>query len=154
MSQTQTDQIQKRILLRAPVSRVWRALTDSSEFGAWFGVEMEGAFVPGEVAQGKITIKGYEHVTMEIVVERMEPERLFSYRWHPHAVDPDVDYSTEEATLVVFTLQADEGGTLLTVTESGFDRIPLARRATAFEMNDGGWAAQLESIARYLGDAG
>ena len=153
MSEAQTDQIQKRIHLGAPVARVWRALTDFREFGAWFGVEMEGAFVPGELARGRITHKGYEHVTMEIVVERIEPERLFSYRWHPHAVDPDADYSNEEFTLVVFTLEDDAGGTLLTVTESGFDRIPLARRATAFEMNSGGWAAQLESIARYVADA-
>lgn len=150
MAGIQTDQIQKRILLRAPVPRVWQALTDSNEFGAWFGVVMEGAFVPGQVARGQITHKGYEHVTMEIIVEQMEPERLFSYRWHPHAVDPDVDYSSEPMTLVVFVLEAAEGGTLLTVTESGFDGIPLARRATAFELNGEGWRMQLESIERYL----
>jgi len=145
-----TDKIQKKIVLRAPRSRVWRAIADAKEFGSWFGVELEGSFAPGVRVQGRITVPGYEHVTMEITIERIDPERLFSYRWHPYAIDPAVDYSSEPTTLVEFRLEEVSGGTELTVTESGFDRIPAARRAEAFRMNDQGWAEQLANIARYV----
>jgi uncharacterized protein YndB with AHSA1/START domain len=145
-----TDRIEKRVELRASRSRVWRAITNAEEFGAWFRVNLEGAFVEGATIRGKITHPGYEHVTMEMLVERIEPERYFSYRWHPYAVDPAVDYSTEPTTLVEFILQDAEGGTALTIVESGFDRIPLARRAEAFRMNDNGWAGQIKNLAKYV----
>jgi len=148
-----TDRIEKMIRLRAPRSRVWRALTDAREFGAWFQVELEGAFAPGARVRGKITTPGYEHLTMEITVERMEPERLFSYRWHPYAIDPKLDYSSEPTTLVEFQLAPVAEGTLLTVVESGFDRIPAARRAEAYRMNDGGWAEQMKNIERHVASA-
>jgi len=151
MTATSTDRIEKEIVLRAPLSRVWKALTDAKEFGKWFQVEMKDAFAPGAPARGRITHPGYEHLTLEVQVERMEPERLFSFRWHPYAVDPKQDYSGEPTTLVVFELEAIPEGTRLKVTESGFDRIPLARRAEAFRMNSGGWAQQVENIAAYVG---
>ena len=119
-----TDRIEKEILLRAPKSRVWRALTDAEEFGAWFRVELEGPFVPGQRTKGRITYPGYEHLMMEVLVERMDPEELFSFRWHPYAVDPEVDYSSEPMTLVVFWLEEVPGGTRLKVVESGFDTHP------------------------------
>lgn len=145
-----TDRIEKTITLKAPVSRVWRALTNAKEFGSWFGVNLTSEFAPGATVSGRITSQGYEHVTMEVTVERMETERTFSYRWHPHAVDPDVDYSQEDTTLVEFTLEAVDGGTRLTVVESGFDRIPPERRDEAFRMNDGGWTAQIDNIRRHV----
>jgi uncharacterized protein YndB with AHSA1/START domain len=147
---TTTDRIEKTILLGAPVKRVWRLLTDSKEFGQWFGVAMDGAFAPGKRVMGRITIKGYEDLPLEIIVEHMEPERAFSYRWHPYAIDPAVDYSHEPTTLVEFTLEAVAEGTRLTVVESGFDRIPAARRAEAFRMNTQGWAGQLKNIERHV----
>jgi uncharacterized protein YndB with AHSA1/START domain len=145
-----TDRIEKRVVIRASRSRVWRAITNAEEFGAWFRVNLEGAFVEGATIRGRITHPGYEHVTMEVLVERIEPERFFSYRWHPYAVDPAVDYSAEPTTLVEFTLQETEGGTAVTIVESGFDRIPLARRAEAFRMNDKGWAGQIKNLERYV----
>ena len=146
-----TDRIEKRITLRAPRARVWRALANADEFGSWFGVNFKGAsFAPGATVTGHITYPGYEHLTMEIVIEQMEPERLFSYRWHPNAIDPTVDYSHEPTTLVVFELQDTPEGTLLTVVESGFDRIPLARRAEAFRSNDRGWAEQMTRIETHV----
>jgi uncharacterized protein YndB with AHSA1/START domain len=147
---TNSDRIQKQILLRAPKSRVWRALTNAEEFGAWFRVKLEGDFAPGKKVSGRITYPGYEHLTMELVVERMEPEELFSYRWHPYAVDPQVDYSAEPTTLVEFRLVEVAGGTELSLTESGFDRIPAERRDEAFRMNSQGWAVQLENIERHV----
>lgn len=144
------DRIEKRIELHAPVSRVWRALTDYREFGEWFRVELEGPFQPGQVAQGRITHPGYEHVKWQATVQKMEPERLFSFTWHPYAVDAGVDYSAEPATLIEFTLEATANGTLLCITESGFERIPAARRAEALRMNDGGWAAQLQNIKHHV----
>jgi uncharacterized protein YndB with AHSA1/START domain len=144
------DRIEKRIELEAPVSRVWRALTDSREFGQWFGVKMNGPFVPGQVARGQITYPGYEHLTMEIAVQKMVPETLFSYTWHPYAVDPNIDYSQETPTLVEFKLEKIAKGTLLVVTESGFDRIPAHRRLEAFRKNEGGWAEQMKNIERYV----
>jgi len=145
-----TDRIEKNIVLRAPRSRVWRAIAGAEEFGAWFGVKLEGAFAPGARVKGRITTPGYEHVIMDITVERIDPERLFSYRWHPYAVQPGVDYSGEPTTLVEFQLEEVAGGTRLTVVESGFDRIPLARRAEAFRMNDQGWGEQLKNIERHV----
>ena|SRR5688572_17085279 len=151
VAQTQTlDRIEKQILLRAPRSRVWRALTQAKEFGSWFGVLLEGPFVAHSKLHGRITIKGYEHVRLELDVQEMQPESYFAYRWHPYAVDPKVDYSGEPTTLVEFRLEEVAGGTQLHVTESGFEGIPLARRAEAWRMNDGGWAAQLENIAKYV----
>ena len=144
------NQIEKQIELRAPVSRVWRALTDYREFGEWFRVKLEGPFLPGQTARGRITYPGYEHLEFEIVIQEMEPERLFSYCWHPYAIDPKTDYSAEKPTLVEFKLEETEGGTLLTVTESGFEKIPANRRAEAFRMNEGGWEAQLGNIEKYL----
>ena len=159
-----TDRIEKKILLRAPRKRVWRALSDSKEFGRWFGVKLDGPFVPGVMVRGVIaptTVnaevakaqKPYEGKPFEITIERMEPERLFSFRWHPFAVEPGVDYSSEPATLVVFALEEVPDGVLLTVTESGFDRIPVARRAKAFTANEQGWGMVVKLIEEYLADA-
>jgi uncharacterized protein YndB with AHSA1/START domain len=145
-----TDRIEKQILLRASRSRVWRAIVDAEEFGAWFGVRLQGAFAEGVTVRGQITYPGYEHLTMEVQVERIEPERRFAYRWHPYAVDPGVDYASEPTTLVEFTLDDAEGGTLLTIVESGYDRIPLARRDEAFRMNDQGWTEQTRNIERHV----
>ncbi len=155
-----TDRIQKQILLHAPLHRVWRALTDSTEFGAWFGVKFDGPFQRGfmrgvivpttmdpEVAKAQ---KPYEGKAFEITVEQMEPERLFSFRWHPYAVESGVDYSTEPTTLVSFTLEKVADGVLLTVSESGFDQIPLARRAKAFQANEQGWGMQVKLIEAYV----
>ena len=147
---TSTDRIEKQIRLDSPVSRVWRAITDTREFGTWFGVALDGTFTPGANVRGRITIKGYEHVPFEVVVETMKPERFFSFRWHPYAIDPGVDYSKEPMTLVEFTLEPDGDGTLLTVVESGLDAIPASSRAKAFEMNSAGWAGQLKNIGKHL----
>lgn len=145
-----TDRIEKEIVLRAPRSRVWHALADAEQFGAWFGMKFEGAFAPGARVRGQMTTPGHEHVTLEFAIERMDPESRMSYRWHPYAVQPGVDYSSEPTTLVEFQLEEVAGGTALRVVESGFDRIPLARRAEALRMNDAGWAEELENIARHV----
>ncbi|WP_211465103.1 SRPBCC family protein [Collimonas silvisoli] len=146
-----TDRIEKQIVLKAARSRVWRALSNAEEFGSWVGVALKGKiFVAGEPAQGQITHPGYEHVVWNAVIERMEPESLLSFRWHPYAVDPAVDYSQEPTTLVVFELTAVEDGTLLRVVESGFDNVPPARRQEAFRMHDGGWEEQLRNIEKYV----
>jgi uncharacterized protein YndB with AHSA1/START domain len=145
-----TDRIEKRVVLRAARSRVWRALTNAQEFGTWFRVKLEGAFAEGQPVRGRLSIPGYEHVTLEMLVERIDPERYFSYRWHPYAVDLAVDYSAEPTTLVEFKLDETDGGTALTIVESGFDRIPLARRVEAFRMNDQGWAGQIKHLERYV----
>jgi len=150
MSPTSTDRIEKKILLKSPRGRVWRALTDVKELGEWFGFKAQGSLTPGGQVHGRVVHKGYEHLTMEITIERMEPERLVSWRWHPHAVEAGVDYSHEPTTLVVFELKEVPEGTLLTVVESGFDGIPLARRANAYRMNDEGWAAQMKAIEQHL----
>jgi uncharacterized protein YndB with AHSA1/START domain len=147
---TGTDRIEKTVILKAPRARVWRAIADAKQFGEWFRVRLDGEFAAGATIRGNITYPGYEHLTMEVVVERMEPERFFSYRWHPHAIDPKVDYSIEPMTLVEFTLEDAAGGTRLTIVESGFDRIPLSRRALAFRMNSDGWSEQLQNIERYV----
>lgn len=147
---TSTDRIEKKILLRAPRTRVWRALTNAEEFGAWFGVKLESPLLPHARVHGQITHPGYTHLKMELAVERVEPEELLSYRWHPYAVDPQVDYSQEPTTLVEFQLAQVPEGTLLTVVESGFDHIPPARRAEAYRMNSGGWAQQMDNIERHV----
>ena len=144
--------IEKRIELKAPVSRVWRAITDYREFGAWFLVNMEAPFVPGEIAYGQITHPGYEHIRMQIRIKEMVPERLFSYEWLPYAIDPNRDYSQEIPTLVEFTLEPTAEGTLLVITESGFDKVPEDRQAEAFRMHDGGWAQQTKNIERYVAE--
>jgi uncharacterized protein YndB with AHSA1/START domain len=146
-----SDRIEKEILLHSSPARVWRALSDRSEFGAWFGVRFPaGTFIPGEKVRGNITYPGYEHVVMEIEIVDVEPEKRLSYRWHPYAIDPTVDFSGEEPTLVTFTLEEQEDGTLLKIVESGFDHVPLARRADAFRMNDSGWAEQTKNIERHV----
>jgi uncharacterized protein YndB with AHSA1/START domain len=160
---TNANRIEKQVLLRAPPGRAWRAVSDARQFGAWFGVAFDGPFVTGARIVGRIVPtqvdeevaklqKPYEGRAFEVTVDRVEPERLFSFRWHPFAVDPAVDYSSEPTTLVVFDLQEVEGGTLLTITESGFDGIPLARRAQAFTANEGGWTHQAKLIEKYLSD--
>lgn len=156
-----TDRIEKTVLLRATRERVWRALTDSAEFGKWFGVRFEGSFTPGATVRGAISPstadaemakvqKPYEGKPFEIVIEEIRPESRFSFRWHPHAIDSAVDYSAEPTTLVVFELQDAADGILLTVTESGFDGIPIERRSTAFTSNDRGWGLQVQAIEKYL----
>jgi uncharacterized protein YndB with AHSA1/START domain len=156
-----SDRIEKKILLHAPRKRIWRALSDSTEFGTWFGMRFDGPFVPGAVMRGVIVgtkvnaevakaQKEYEGMSGEITIERVEPERLFSFRWHPFAVERGVDYSAEPTTLIVFTLEETPDGILLTVTESGFDQIPLERRSKAFTANEQGWTMVLKLIEEYL----
>ena len=147
-----TERIETETLLKAPRSRVWRALTNAREFGEWFGAKLEASFAPGMRAQGRITYPGYEHLFLDMVVERIEPERLFSWRWHPFAVDPKRDYSNEPTTLVECELREAPGGTRLKIVESGFEQLPLDRRAEAWRMNTDGWAQQLENIAEYLSE--
>jgi len=150
MAKTSTDRIEKKILLRATKARVWRALTDAQEFGTWFRVKLTGPFEVGKRVTGNVTYPGYEHLKMDVMVERMDEERLFAYRWHPYAIDPKVDYSNEPTTLVEFQLESVADGTMLTIVESGFDALPAARRDEAFRMNEGGWTTQLENIQRHV----
>ena len=156
-----TDRIEKKIVLRASRDRVWRALSNAEEFGHWFGARFdtpfrEGAQLTGAIVPTKVDPevakmqKPYEGRRMELTVEKIEPERSISFRWHPFAVEEGFDYSAEPTTLIEFTLEDAPGGVLLTVRESGFDRIPLARRAKAFEANEDGWAKQLTLIEKYL----
>jgi len=147
-----SDRIERTIELRAPVSRVWRALTDYREFGAWFRAELEGPFVVGQVTRGRVTYPGYEHLRWEATVQKIEPELLFSFTWHPYAVEADRDYSKELPTLVEFTLEPTKTGTRLRVVESGFDKLPANRRDEAFRMNEGGWAIQMQNVERFLAD--
>jgi uncharacterized protein YndB with AHSA1/START domain len=157
----QTDRIEKQVLLRAPLERVWRAVSDATQFGNWFGVDFDGAFVPGTRITGRIAPtkvdaevarlqEPHKGKAFEFFIERIEPMRVMSMRWHPFAIDPKVDYSDEPTTLIVFQLEKAQEGTLLTITESGFDRIPLARRAQAFAANEGGWEAQTKLLQKYL----
>lgn len=161
---SETDRIEKQILLKAPFERVWRAVSDAGEFGAWFGMEFDGAFVVGARLIGRIRPtkvdpevarlqEPYTGTAGTFVIDRVEPMRRFSFQWHPYAIEPGVDYSKEPMTLVVFELKEAPGGTLLTITESGFDRIPLARRAQAFRANQGGWEHQTRLIEKYLARA-
>ena len=145
-----TDRIEKSVELKAPVTRVWRALTDYREFGTWFRVRLDGPFEPGRTVRGQITHPGYEHLKWEAVVQKMEPERLFSFTWHPYAIDPNQDYSSEAPTLVEFTLEKIAPGTLLRVVESGFAKLPDKRRLEAFRMNESGWAEQTKNIERHV----
>lgn len=158
------DSIQKQILLRAPRERVWQALTDSRQFGAWFGMRFSAPFAPGATMRGTMTPTAvdpeiarkqepFEGLPFEIMIDRIEPQRLFSFRWHPGAVDPTVDYAAEPTTLVTFELEETPDGILLTVTESGFDRIPLARRAQAFSGNEQGWSLVVTLVEKYLAQA-
>jgi uncharacterized protein YndB with AHSA1/START domain len=144
--------VEKQIELKAPVARVWRALTDYREFGEWFRVKLDGPFVPGQPSTGHITWPGYEHIKWEAVVVKMEPEKYFSYTWHPYAIDPKVDYSKETPTLVEFRLEKTANGTMLRVTESGFENIPDERREEAIRKNDGGWAQQMKNIETYVSE--
>jgi uncharacterized protein YndB with AHSA1/START domain len=155
------DRIQRKVVLHASRKKVWQAIADARQFGSWFGMKFEAAFVPGATVRGVIAAttvdpeiaksqEPYVGMPFVFVIERMEPEKLFSYRWHPHALEPGADYSKEPTTLVVFELEDAPDGTLLTVTESGFDAIPVARRAAAFEANSGGWSAQMVLIGKYL----
>ena len=146
-----TDRIERKILLQAPRARVWQALSNAEEFGSWFGVNLQGqSFAPGQRTQGHITNPGYEYIVFEIWVERMEPGRLLSWRWHPAAAEKGVDYSSEPTTLVTFELQDTDGGTLLSVVESGFDNVPPHRRLGAFRMNSEGWDEQMKRIEKHV----
>ena len=144
---TSTDRIEKKVVLRAPIDRVWRAISDSKQFGEWFRVKLEAPFAEGKKVKGKITIPNYEHLQFEMEIERIQPQNYFSYRWHPYAIDPKTDYSKEPTTLVEFELETVKDGTALTITESGFDKIPASRRAEAFRSNDNGWTGQAKQIA-------
>jgi uncharacterized protein YndB with AHSA1/START domain len=146
------NRIEKKIELKAPVARVWQALTDYRQFGEWFRVKLDGPFEPGKASTGHITWPGYEHIKWEAVVQDIEPQQYFSYTWHPYAVDPNIDYSTETPTLVEFRLEKTANGTLLTVTESGFEDVPDARRAEALRKNDNGWAQQMNNIETYVAE--
>jgi uncharacterized protein YndB with AHSA1/START domain len=144
-----SDRIEKRIELKAPVSRVWRALTDYREFGEWFRVKLDGPFVVGQLSRGQITYPGYEHIKWQAIVQKMEPERLFSFTWH-HSFDPNADIYKEPTTLVEFRLEKTDAGTLLTLTESGFENLPEKLRLEAFPRNDGGWTEQMKNIERHV----
>jgi uncharacterized protein YndB with AHSA1/START domain len=156
-----TDRIEKKIVLRAPRERVWNAISDAKQFGTWFGVEFDGPFVAGAHMKGRMTStkvdrdvakrqEAYAGMAFDYTIDRIEPMTLFSFRWHPFAIDPKVDYSKEPTTLVVFQLEDVDGGTQLTITESGFDKIPLERRAQAFASNEGGWTIQIGLIEKYV----
>jgi uncharacterized protein YndB with AHSA1/START domain len=156
-----TDRIEKQVILRAPQERVWRAISDAGEFGSWFGMEFEGAFAPGREIRGRIVPtkadpdvakmqEGHAGLPVTLRIERIVPMHTFSYRWHPFAIDPAVDYSAEPMTLVTFTLAPVDGGTLLTIVETGFDAIPIARRADAFEANDEGWTLMSNVIEKHV----
>src|SRR5262245_34521369 len=144
-----TDRIEKTTVLKAPQSRVWSALTDHTKFSAWFGIKVNQPFAVGRSLKGEMTYKG-QHLTIAFAIERMDPETDFAYRWHPGALDPNIDYSVEPMTLVEFRLKPAKEGTELTVIESGFEKIPAHRRDEAYRMNDGGWKGQLENIRKYV----
>lgn len=144
------DLIEAQIEIVAPISKVWRALTDSSQFGAWFGVKLDKPFVCGATIGGKLTIPGYEHYQWEATVKEMESESMFSFTWHPYAIDLKVDYSKEIPTLVEFELAKTPTGTLLLLTESGFNNVPQGRRSEAYRMHVGGWEQQLQNIKQFV----
>ena len=145
-----TDRIEKHIEINAPITKVWRALTDHVEFGKWFGVKLDGPFIPGEVTTGRITHPGYEHVKWQATVKQLVEPHVFSFTWHPYAIDPDVDYSAETPTLVEFRLAPTVHGTRLTVVETGFDALPSHRQPDALRMNDSGWAKQVTNIKAHV----
>ena len=165
------DRIVKEVTLRAPLTRVWRAITDAAEFGQWFGVRLEGDFVAGKAMRGMFDKKidaaliaeyqrslglppsGIRQPEGDLVfctVEQIEPLRYFSFRWIPYGIDADVDPKSEPMTLVEFHLEEVAEGTRLTITESGFDKVPEHRRERAYRMNEGGWAAQAENLRTYV----
>lgn len=144
------DRVEKSVELRAPVERVWRAITDHNEFGDWFRVKLEGPFVPGQPARGRVTYPGYEHIEWQVRVVKMERPHLFSFTWHPYAVDPAVDYSNEPPTLVEFRLEPTATGTRLVITESGFEALPAHRQADALRMNGNGWEEQTRNIKAHV----
>ncbi|MBB2206548.1 SRPBCC family protein [Gluconacetobacter takamatsuzukensis] len=157
----ETDRIEKTVILKATLERVWRAISESGRFGQWFGVEIDGPFVAGQEAIGRVVPtqvdpevarlqEPHRGAAWRVRIERIEPMRLFSFRWHPFAVDPAQDHAAEPMTLVTFALAEVEGGIRLTITETGFDRLPLARRPQAFRANEGGWAHQARLIGTYL----
>jgi uncharacterized protein YndB with AHSA1/START domain len=148
-----SDRIEKKFTVNAPRSRVWRALADEKEFGTWFRMSFDRPFAEGATVVARLTHPGMEHVTLDLVIERIKPESYFSYRWHPYAIDPKSDYSKEPMTLVEFTLEEVKDGTAVTIVESGFDRIPLARRAEAFRMNGKGWDGQAKNLARHVSES-
>ena len=149
-----SDRIERKIVLKPTRSQVWRALANAEAFGQWFGVALEGKrFVAGEWTQGQVTYPGYEHVLWNVLVERVEPERVFSFRWHPYAVESNFDYSQEPTTLVKFELDDHDEGTLLKVSESGFDHVPQSRREKAFRMDSRGWEEQMNNLEQYFNDA-
>lgn len=145
-----TDRIEKTRVLGAPRSRVWRALVDAGEFGAWFRAEFDGDFREGQVTSGRMTMPGYEHVVMEVLIEKIEPERYFAFRWHPYAESGGVDFERDPVTLVEFHLEETSGGTRLTIVESGFDRVPVDKRGKAMRDNDQGWTHQLGNVERHV----
>jgi uncharacterized protein YndB with AHSA1/START domain len=160
-----TDRIEKKVHLKASLDRVWRAISDPDEFGKWFGLKIAGAFLAGETVRGTVipnTVdaeiaaaqKQYEGISFDMHVDQVEPRKLFSFRWHPGAIDPNIDYSKEPTTLVVFAIEEADGGVLLTLTETGFDKIPLERRAKVFADNDGGWSMMVKVIAKYVEQGG
>ncbi|MGB8909801.1 MAG: SRPBCC family protein [Candidatus Cybelea sp.] len=156
-----TDRIEKRVFLRSPQERVWHAISDTTEFGTWFGIELDGAFAPGARMHGRIKPtevdcevarmqEQHRGTPLAFYVEQVEPMSLLSFRWHPFAIDSSIDYSNEPMTLVTFTLEPAQGGTTLTIVESGFDAIPIARRADAFEANEEGWTLMAQLVEKYL----
>lgn len=147
---TDTDRIEKQIVVRASRARVWRALTDAAEFGTWFRAKLDGAFALGARPTGHILFPGYEHLRLELEIVRMDVDTAFAFRWHPYAIDPAVDYAGEPTTLVEFTLEDTDGGTRVTVVESGFDALPAERRDLALRMNTQGWSAQIENVRRHV----
>lgn len=147
---TNENRIERSIELKAPLSKVWKAITDHKEFGQWFGCQFDGPFVVGKTIPGKLNFPDFDHMQWAVDVKKMEPERLFSFTWHPYPADPAIDYTKETPTLVEFKLQSIPGGTLLTVIESGFENIPANRRLEAFRMDTEGWIEQLENVAKYV----
>jgi uncharacterized protein YndB with AHSA1/START domain len=147
---TSTDRIVKEVILDATRSRVWRALTDVKQFNAWFGANVLQPFSPGAEVSGNLTFRNWEHVTLTMWIERMDAEHFFSFRWHPYPIQEGIDLTKDPTTLVTFTLEDAANGTRLTIVESGFDALPESRRATAFNMNSGGWNGQSENLRRFL----
>ena len=154
MNKSNTDRIEKRIELKAPVARVWRALTDYKEFGQWFRVDLTEPFIIGKTTRGKVTYPGYEHLELEVLVQEMQFERRFSFRWNPYDEDPKQEKSHELTTLVEFVLEATDTGTLLLLSESGFDALPAEGRDEAFRRNDGGWTEQMQNIKAHVNENG
>ena len=145
-----SDRIERQVFLNAPRSRVWRALTDSTQFGEWFGIRAEGPFTAGARVRAVVTHPQYKGLTFDMLIQEVVPEQLFSWRWHPNAIDGTRDYSSEPTTLVVFRLEDAQGGTLVKVVESGFDAVPPERRLEAYRGNEQGWEYQMTAIEKYV----